>query len=113
MDLDIHCIELIPQRNRMEIMEPFVRYFYEKGFIVTFGTEHNAPGLIPLTPHCSGNIPLTDFLLQVNYEGACTVAAHQYLQTQGFNDENGKDPAARRTELTELGDRVIRKELGM
>ena len=68
-DLNICCIELIPQRNKLEIMEPFVRYFHEKGFVVTLGTEHNAPGLIPLTPCCSGNTPLTDFLRQVNYEG--------------------------------------------
>ena len=111
MNLNIHCIELIPQRNRLEIMEPFVRYFHEKGFTVTFGTEHNAPGLIPLTPRCSGNIPLTDFLQQVNYEGACAIAAHQYLQAQGLNDENGKEPTA--AELADLGDKVIRKESGV
>jgi len=111
MDLNIHCIELIPQRNRLEIMEPFVRYFYEKGFTVTFGTEHNAPGLIPLTPCCSGNIPLTGFLLQVNYEGACAIAAHQYLKAQGINDKNEKDLSVRRNELVQLGDTVIRKEL--
>ena len=113
MDLNIHCIELIPNRNKLEILEPFVRYFYEKGFTVTFGTEHNAPGLIPLTPCCSGNIPLTGFLQQVNYEGACAIAAHQYLNVQGLNDRNGKDLFTHRAELTELGDTVIRKELGM
>ena len=101
--LDIRCIELIPQRNKLEIMEPFVRYFYEKDFVVTFGTEHNAPGLIPLTPCCSGNTPLTDFLRQVNYEGACVIAAHQRLQAQG--DESR---FYSRNHLTQLGDSVIR-----
>jgi len=111
IDVNIHCIELIPQRNRLEIMEPFVRFFYEKGFVVTFGTEHNAPGLIPLTPCCSGNTPLTHFLRQVNYEGACVIAAHQYLQAQGNNNEKGKDLLAWRNEMTKLGDTVIRKEV--
>jgi len=114
-DLDIQCIELIPQRNQLEIMEPFVRYFYEKGFVVTLGTEHNAPGLIPLTPYCSGNTPLTDFLRQVNYEGACVIAAHQYLQTQGdygYIDKNGKTRTFQRSYLTQVGNEVIRKWMG-
>ena len=118
MDLNIHCIELIPQRNRLEIMEPFVRYFYEKGFTVTFGTEHNAPGLIPLTPQCSGNIPLTDFLLQVNYEGACAIAAHQYLKAEIMENgewkmENNSQFSTLNSQLLiQLGDAAIRKEVG-
>jgi len=109
-DLNIGCIELIPHRNRLEIMEPFVRYFYEKGFVTTFGTEHNAPGLIPLTPYCSGNTPLTGFLVRVNYEGACVIAAHQHLQAQGkpgFIDEKGKPRTEKRNDLAQLGDKVM------
>jgi len=113
MDLNIHCIELIPNRNKLEVLEPFVHYFYEKGFTITFGTEHNAPGLIPLTPACSGNMGLTDFLLQVNYEGACAIAAHQYLKAQGINNENNKDLFSLRIELINLGNKVIRKELDL
>ena len=106
VEWNFRCIELIPQRNRLEIMEPFVRYFYEKGFIITLGTEHNAPGLIPLTPCCSdGNQPLTDFLRQVNYEGACVVAAHQYLRAQGDCGSINKT----RNDLTQLGNAVIKK----
>jgi len=101
--LDIRCIELIPQRNKLEIMEPFVRYFYEKDFVVTFGTEHNAPGLIPLTPCCSGNTPLTDFLRQVNYEGACVIAAHQRMQIY-----DNKSRLYSRSYLTQLGNTAIR-----
>jgi len=102
--LNIRCIELIPQRNKLEILEPFVRYFYEKDFVVTLGTEHNAPGLIPLTPCCSGAMPLTDFLLQANYEGACVIAAHQRLQTQ--NDENR---SYSRNDMIQMGDAAIRE----
>ena len=114
VDWDIWCIELIPQRNRLEIMEPFVRYFYEKGFVVTLGTEHNAPGLTPVAPYCS-NKPLTGFLRQVNYEGACVIAAHQYLQALGecgFIDEHQKAKPETRNELTRLGNVVIKRWMG-
>jgi len=110
--MNIGCIELIPQRNKLEIMEDFVRYFREKDFVVTFGTEHNAPGLFPLTPRCSGNAPLTDFLVQTNYEGACVIAAHQSLTAKGesgYVDENGKPRIDRRRELAQMGDGVIEK----
>jgi len=112
-DMNFRCIELIPNRNHLEIMEPFVRFFYERSFVVTFGTEHNAPGLIPLTPCCSGKTPLTAFLQQVNYEGACVIAAHQHLQAQGkrgFINENGKPRTELRNDLAQLGDKVIRNQ---
>jgi ElaB/YqjD/DUF883 family membrane-anchored ribosome-binding protein len=111
IDWGIHCIELIPQRNKLEIMEPFVRYFYGKGFAVTFGTEHNAPGLLPLTPRCSGNTPLTDFLQQVGYDGACVIAAHQYLHDhdeQGYVDERGNIQFKKQSYFKKLGNTVIR-----
>jgi len=103
---NISCIELIPQRNKLEIMEPFVRYFHDKDFVITFGTEHNAPGLTPITPHCSGATPLTDFLMQVNYEGTCVIAAHQYLRSKG---ETGYEKGALKSNLAGLGDRVINR----
>ena len=110
-ELDIYCIELIPQRNKLEILEPFVRFFHERGFNITFGTEHNTPGLLPLTPFCSGNVPLTDFLMQVNYQGACLIAAHQYLRKQGkqgYIDANGKASIEKQNDMIQLGDKVIR-----
>jgi predicted transcriptional regulator len=48
----------------------------------------------------------------VNYEGACVIAAHQYLKMLGDNgymDENGKIRSHRRADLTSLGDKVIEK----
>ena len=112
---NIYSIELIPGRNKLEILEPFVRYFEEKGFVITFGTEHNAPGLIPLTVTCSGNTELTEYLKRVNYEGTCVIAAHQYLRSQGekgYVDENGKADIIRRSEFVELGNAIIRKWAG-
>ncbi len=111
LDMEIHCIELIPTRNKLELLEPFVHYFNERGFVVLLGTEHNAPGLTPLTPTCRGGVPLTDFLKQVNYEGACIIAAHQYLSAQGnegFVDETGKPQAYQRPYLSLLGNAIIK-----
>jgi hypothetical protein len=112
----IFCIELIPGRNKLEILEPFVRYFDEQGFVITFGTEHNAPGLIPLTVSCSGGVPLTDYLERVNYEGACVVAAHQYLRSkgeQGYVDaKTGIAQTDKRKEMIALGNAVIRTVIG-
>ena len=31
------------------ILKNFVEFFHNKGFIITFGTEHNTPEMIPLT----------------------------------------------------------------
>ncbi|MDR2039381.1 MAG: hypothetical protein LBQ60_15780 [Bacteroidales bacterium] len=108
----IYSIELIPGRNSLEILEPFVRYFDGQGFVITFGTEHNAPGLIPLTVTCRGGVELTDYLKRVNYEGACIVAAHQYLRSQGregYIDNYGEALIGQRQEFIRLGNAVIRK----
>jgi hypothetical protein len=109
----IFSIELIPGRNKLEILEPFVRYFDEQNFVITFGTEHNAPGLTPLTISCRGGAPLTDYLKRVNYEGACVIAAHQYLRSQGeqgyVNAKTGEAQIARRKEMVNLGNAVIRR----
>jgi hypothetical protein len=112
VERNIYSIELIPGRNSLEILEPFVRFFYEKEFVITFGTEHNAPGLIPLTVTCRGGAPLTDFLRRVNYEGTCIIAAHQYLRSrglEGYVNEEGKAQTDRRSCFTQLGNAVIRK----
>ncbi|MDR1673594.1 MAG: hypothetical protein LBS09_09085 [Bacteroidales bacterium] len=113
---DIYSIELIPGRNKLEILEPFVRYFDEQGFVITFGTEHNAPGLIPLTVGCRGGAELTAYLKRVNYEGACVIAAHQYFRSQreqGYVDTvSGKAHTSRRNEFIATGNAVIRKWTG-
>jgi hypothetical protein len=114
---DIHSIELIPGRNKLEILEPFVRYFDEQGFVITFGTEHNAPGLIPLTVSCRGNVALTDYLKRVNYEGACVIAAHQYLRSQGesgyVDQASGKAQTNKRKDFIVLGNAVINYKLSL
>jgi len=106
---NIFMIELIPGRNDAAILNDFVAFFDQKGFAITFGTEHNTPKLDPLTVTCRGGIPLSDFLLHINYRGAALIAAHQHLMARGntgFPRFRFPSPAESR-ELEELGMQVI------
>jgi hypothetical protein len=86
---NIFCIELIPGRNDAGILENFVQFFHSKGFIILFGTEHNTPDMIPLTVSCRHQVPLTNELKKISSDGACVIAAHQYLRAQGYESEVG------------------------
>ncbi|MEI8226463.1 MAG: hypothetical protein WCG82_11120, partial [Bacteroidota bacterium] len=63
--LGIECIELIPGRNDFTILKDFVEFFHNKGFIITFGTEHNTPEMIPLTVTTRGSKPLDESLKKI------------------------------------------------
>jgi hypothetical protein len=107
-EMDIYSIELIPGRNSIDFLVPFVEFFNEKGFIITLGTEHNTPAMEPLSVSAIDG-PLNEFLQEVNYKGACVIVAHQYLRShgeQGYLDENGK-PVSARDEFVELGNAII------
>lgn len=107
---NVYSLELIPGRNKPEILEEFVNFFNEKGFVITFGTEHNTPKLDPITVYGSDGNELSDNLKKIGYEGACVVAAHQYLITkekEGFLDSNGKAKIDQRDEFIALGNAVI------
>jgi hypothetical protein len=108
----IFSIELIPGRNSLEALTEFVRFFRQNGFVITFGTEHNAPDMIPLTCDSRGKVALTEELRRINYEGACVVAAHQYLHAQGmpgFVDAAGDASRNQMAHFIRLGNAVIRK----
>jgi hypothetical protein len=108
--LGIECIELIPGRNDLNILKDFAEFFHKKGFIITFGTEHNTPEMIPLTVSTRGNIPLDESLKVIAWEGACIIAAHQYLRAdgrQGYVLPDGTHSAKQMKELTLLGQLVI------
>jgi len=75
----IHSVELIPLRNRKEVLKEYAEYFYENGFTVSFGTEHNTTAMLPLTVSCKHNEPLDESLRQISFDGASYLAAHQYL----------------------------------
>ncbi|MBE0652255.1 MAG: hypothetical protein IH594_00565 [Bacteroidales bacterium] len=107
---NIYSLELIPGRNDFEHLKEFVLYFHDRGFILTFGTEHNTPELIPLKIFARGGKPLDEELKRINFEGACIISAHQYLRAKeedGYVDKNGKPRISQKEEFIELGNAVI------
>jgi hypothetical protein len=91
-------------------LERFTSFFNNKGFVILLGTEHNAPDMIPLTCDTRGNNPLSGNLRKISYEGACVVAAHQYLRAkdlEGFIDGRGLPANAERSSFIKLGNAVI------
>ena len=105
----VYSIELIPGRNDARILKDFVTWFHQKGFIITFGTEHNTPKLDPLKVTCRGGLPLDSELKMINFEGAAVIAADQYLKAkgeEGFLNE-GKPKLGQKQEFIELGKAVI------
>jgi len=108
--LGIGCIELIPGRNDHNVLKSFVEFFDEKGFIILFGTEHNTPELLPLTVTARGSQPVDDSLKKIAWEGACVIAAHQYLRSngrQGYVRDDGTLSHDQKHELSKLGQCVI------
>jgi hypothetical protein len=111
---NIYCIEFIPGRNDFFILKEYVNYFRENGFILTFGTEHNTPDRIPLTVSCRNEVPLDDELLRISFEGACVIAAHQYLNARGemgYINRFGVPGIKKKDYFINLGKAVIEKYL--
>ncbi|WP_159518328.1 PHP domain-containing protein [Sunxiuqinia indica] len=107
---NVYSLELIPGRNNPEILEKFVNFFNDKGFVITFGTEHNTPKLDPITIFGGDGKELSPAMKKIGYEGACVVAAHQYLlasDKEGFLDATGKAKLSERDEFVALGHAVI------
>jgi hypothetical protein len=108
--LGVECIELIPGRNDFAILKSFVEFFHEKGFIITFGTEHNTPEMLPLTVTARESVPLDESLKKIAWQGACVIAAHQYLRAdgrQGYVLPDGTHSIKQMRELISLGQLVI------
>ena len=111
----IYCLELIPGRNTFPVLKDFVSYFRSKNFLITFGTEHNTPQLDPVKVTCSGGVELDTELELIGYEGACIIAAHQYLVAKGQEGFLNKDGIAKTIEyeaFAELGNAVIGHFIG-
>ncbi|MGF1635486.1 MAG: hypothetical protein ACFCUU_00325, partial [Cyclobacteriaceae bacterium] len=107
---NIASIELIPVRNDFNKLKEFVRFFNGRGYVITFGTEHNTPELAPLTVNCRHEKALDEELMQISFEGACILAAHQYLKSrneEGYVDAQGKAQSDKYQEFVELGSAVI------
>jgi hypothetical protein len=110
IEKNIYCLELIPGRNTFAILKDFVTYFRSKNFLITFGTEHNTPQLDPVKVSCSGGVELDSDLERIGYEGACIIAAHQYLIAkgeEGYLDADGTAKTNEYDSFVELGNAVI------
>jgi hypothetical protein len=77
------CAEFIPLRNTPEVLSRYVHAVRDAGLFVTAGTEHNTLDLLPIAPICLDDAPIPDDIQEIFWEGACVVAAHQYLTIQG------------------------------
>lgn len=109
-DRGFHSVEFITTRNDVELLEKYASYLYDQGFVVTFGSEHNTPAMEPIELFAKGGTPLTARLMEINYKGACVIAAHQHLVKQGLNgyiDQDGNADRSKRQELEALGDQLI------
>ena len=110
LDFGIYNVEFIPARNNIEILTGYVRYFYDNGFSITFGTEHNTPKLIPLKIYCRSKVELDEYLKEINYKGACVLAAHQFLVESGhdgYQNRTSKSIPQNRAEFESLGAAIL------
>ncbi len=82
--LGIHCAEFIPDRNAPDVLARYALTMRRAGIVVTAGTEHNTRDLIPIAPACKGGAPVPEDVADLFWEGACVVAAHQYLACHGL-----------------------------
>jgi len=100
---EFHSIEFIPLRNQLEKLKEYAEYFYNHGFVVSFGTEHNTTAMIPITVSCKDDVPLDESLMQISFNGAAYVAAHQYMVArEGKNYKPGT-----RDEMERLGQAIF------
>lgn len=73
----IRSCEFITTRNTTAVLESYAGYLVDEGFTVTFGSEHNTPQMEPITLRTRDASSLSEKLREINWAGACKVAAHQ------------------------------------
>jgi hypothetical protein len=103
---NIWSVEFITTRNSLEVLEDYVQYFHNEGFIVTLGSEHNTPAMEPIELFARKKTELSPVLKEINYRGACLIAAHQYLSAtegSGYLGLNGKPSVANRDHFVKIG----------
>jgi hypothetical protein len=64
----------------------------------------------PVKLFARNNIPLSKMLLKINYDGACIIAAHQYLvatEGSGYLENDCKPDLIKRDYYTTLGKALI------
>ena len=118
--LGVPMAEFIPVRNTPEVLTRYVKAMRAAGLAVVGGTEHNTLDLIPIEPTCLKGVAVPDEVKDIFWEGACVVAAHQFLVAHGeagFVDESGQPNPAYSTDdqrikaFARLGAAVIARYL--
>lgn len=110
----IYSIEFISTRNSPEVLEEYATWFVKNGFIVTLGSEHNTPDLTPVKLYTRNGAPLSEILRKINYNGACLIAAHQYLVAKegiGYLDADGHPNDEELKDFQLLGHNLIQHYL--
>lgn len=113
-DRGFHSVEFITTRNGVELLEKYAAYLHDQGFVVTFGSEHNTPAMEPIELFARNSTPLTEKLQQINFDGACVIAAHQHLVAQGLRgyvDASGNADRSKRDEFVALGKELIERTI--
>jgi hypothetical protein len=88
----------------------YAGYLHDQGFIVTFGSEHNTPAMERLELFTREGTPLTDRLKEINYAGACVIAAHQehlLRGEEGYLNRVGGQVNRKREEFIQEGNEII------
>ncbi|MBN1603797.1 MAG: PHP domain-containing protein [Chitinispirillaceae bacterium] len=109
------AVEFITSRVSFETLKRYALYFKRNGFIVTFGTDHNTVEQNSLIPSTRGDRPFDDELMQIGYQGACIIAAHQEFSRRGlpgFVNDNGERLIAKpmMQDFIRTGEEIIRKQ---
>lgn len=98
----IRSAEFITTRNTAFVLEQYASYLEDEGFTVCFGSEHNTPAMEPVRLRTRDASVLSDKLKDINYRGACFIAAHQ----AGLS-------SIPREGMIEEGDKLIQKALSI
>ena len=107
---NIWSVEFITTRNNLTVLEDYVGYLQNEGFVVTLGSEHNTPAMEPIELFARKKTELSPMLKEINYRGACIVAAHQYLSYttgKGYLDVTGKPKSLETEKFITLGKALI------
>ena len=115
---NVEMVELVPIRNKLDVLRRYVAAIRKAGLAVVAGTEHNTLDVIPIEPMCLADVPIPDDLKEIFVEGAYVAAAHQYLTLTGqcgFVDTSGnpnpryKDAKSRIAAFCKIGKAVVAK----
>jgi hypothetical protein len=115
----IHFAEVIPIRNRGEVLARYVHALRDAGIPVTAGTEHNTLEMLPLQPLCLHGEPIDEPLRRIFWEGMCVALGHQsevtagrdgYVLADGTPNPKFRSTEARISAYAEIGSQLLRQQ---